>query len=127
MIWKLKHCLYGLKDGARQFYLSVKDELSNLSFVTCSIEPAMLYLKLNEKLKGKICCHVDDFLHAGDKYFDKAMNRLRQRFFAGKEAEGNFSYIGFEIQQDEKGITLDHSNYMKKLRTVDLDPKKLSE
>lgn len=27
IIWKLKHGLYGLKDGTRQFYKSVKDEL----------------------------------------------------------------------------------------------------
>ena len=25
--WKLKHGLYGLKDGARQFFISVKEEL----------------------------------------------------------------------------------------------------
>ena len=29
-IWKLKHGLYGLKDGARQFYMSVCDELHKL-------------------------------------------------------------------------------------------------
>ena len=28
-IWKLKHGLYGLKDGARQFYESVREELIN--------------------------------------------------------------------------------------------------
>ena len=27
IIWKLKHGLYGLKDGARQFFISVKEEL----------------------------------------------------------------------------------------------------
>ena len=27
MIWKLKHGLYGLKDGARQFFISVKKKL----------------------------------------------------------------------------------------------------
>ena len=31
-IWKLKHGLYGLKDGARQFYVSVKNELLKLGF-----------------------------------------------------------------------------------------------
>ena len=28
IIWKQKHCLFGLKDDARQFYLSVNEELS---------------------------------------------------------------------------------------------------
>ena len=27
IVWKLKHGLYGLKNGARQFYISVKEEL----------------------------------------------------------------------------------------------------
>lgn len=27
IVWKLKHGLYGLKDGARQFFLRVKEEL----------------------------------------------------------------------------------------------------
>lgn len=65
------------------------------------------------------------FLHAGDETFDQAMNLFRERFFAGKVAEGNFSYIGFEIKQDKTGITLDHTNYMKKLRSVELDPKRI--
>ena len=30
IVWKLKHGLYGLKDGARQFYRSVKEELLRL-------------------------------------------------------------------------------------------------
>ena len=37
IIWKLKHGLYGLKDGARQFYLSVKDELLKLGCKMCDL------------------------------------------------------------------------------------------
>ena len=40
VIWKLKHGLYGLKDGARQFYESVKEELINLGFIQCKLDPA---------------------------------------------------------------------------------------
>ena len=43
MIWKLKHGLYGLKDGARQFYDSVKEELL-LSPYPCFI--SLLYLDI---------------------------------------------------------------------------------
>lgn len=46
MIWKLKHCLYGLKDGAGQFYLSVKEDLHKLGFEQCSVDPAI------EKMEG---------------------------------------------------------------------------
>ena len=37
MIWKLKHGLYGLKDGARQFFISVKEELLKLGFRSSNI------------------------------------------------------------------------------------------
>ena len=36
MIWKLKHGLYELKDGARQFFISVKEELLKLGFKQCT-------------------------------------------------------------------------------------------
>lgn len=29
-VWKLRHGLYGIKDGVRQFYMSVRDELLSL-------------------------------------------------------------------------------------------------
>ena len=64
-IWKLKHGLYGLKDGARQFYLSVKDELLRLGCKISELDPAMFWLHNSGKLSGIICCHVDDVLHAG--------------------------------------------------------------
>ena len=41
VIWKLKHGLYGLKDGARQFFLSVKDELTNLGCTQLNLDPAI--------------------------------------------------------------------------------------
>ena len=61
-IWKLKHGLYGLKDGALHFYLSVKDELLRLGCKMSELDPAMFFLRNSSKLSGIICCHVDDFL-----------------------------------------------------------------
>ena len=69
IIWKLRHSLYGLKDGARQFYESVKEELLKLGFTECKLDPAVLYIQEDKKLRGVICCHVDDFFHEGDQFF----------------------------------------------------------
>ena len=41
IIWKLRHGLYGPKDGARQFYESVKEELLKLGFTQCKLDPAV--------------------------------------------------------------------------------------
>ena len=41
IIWKLKHGLYGLKDEARRFFISVKEELLKLDYQVsiCSLIP----------------------------------------------------------------------------------------
>ena len=112
-IWKLQHCLYGLKDGARQFFMSVQEELLKLGCIQCDLDPAMFYLKKNGQLKGIICCHVDDFLHAGDEQLDHIMSKLRQRFSAGKVEGKCFSYIGFKVAQKDSGkltIQVTHKN-----------------
>ena len=80
LIWKLKHGLYGLKDGARQFYESVKEELMKLGFTQCKLDPAAFYVQKDSRLRGMICCHVDDFLHGGDEYFELLMNKLEKDF-----------------------------------------------
>ena len=108
-MWKLKHGLYGLKDGARQFYRSVKGELLKLWCKISEMDPAMFYLHKGNKLSGIACCHVDDFLHAGEEHFDNIMISLRKRFVAGKVEERNFNNIGFRITQDRNGIILDQS------------------
>jgi hypothetical protein len=84
IIWKLKHCVYGFNDGARQFYQSVKEELINLGCKQANLDPALFYLYTDGKLNEFICCHVDDFLHAENEQFDAIMDKLRLRFVAGK-------------------------------------------
>ena len=126
IIWKLKHGLYGLKDGARQFYESVKDELLKLGFSQCKLDPALFYIQENRKLRGILCCHVDDFLHAGDKSFEKVMVKLRERFSAGKVEEKSFTYIGFKVQQYSNKVILDHSDYIENIKNTVLEPKRAS-
>ena len=122
-MWKLKHGLYGLKDGARQFYISVKEELLKLGCKISEMDPAMFYLHKGVKLSGTVCCHADDFLHAGEEHFDNIMISLRKRFVAGKVEERNFNYIGFRITQDKNGIILDQSRYVDNIENKAIDPK----
>ena len=84
------------KDGARQFYESVKEELMNLGFIQCKLDPAVFYIKEDKKLRGVICCHVDDFLYAGDQFFERLMNKLRVRFSAGIVEEKHSNTLDLE-------------------------------
>lgn len=126
-IWKLKHGLYGLKDGARQFYLSVKDELINLGCKQSKLDPAMFTLMHGKSIEGVICCHVDDFLHAGSDVFESMMEKLRNRFLAGKIEKEEFAYIGFNITQNSNGIQLDHSKFINKLNQIRIEPSRASQ
>lgn len=127
-IWKLERCLYGLNDGARQFYLSVKDELIHLGCTQSSLDPALFYMKKDNHLIGMVCCHVDDFLHAGEKCFDKhVMFELRKRFLAGKIEANHFKYVGFNILQDKSGIIIDQSDYIKNMENGVISPQRATE
>jgi len=127
LIWKLRHGLYGLKDGARQFYLSVHNELTSLGCTQLKFDPAVFIMIKNGHLTGIICSHVDDFLHAGDESFEITMQKLRKRFIAGKIEEGDFQYIGFRMMQGDYGIRLDHSRYMENLEHTHLEPDRTSQ
>ena len=127
LIWKLKHGLYGLKDGARQFYESVREELMKLGFTQCRLDPALFYVHKDNRLRGIICCHVDDFLHAGDELFEALMEKLRGRFSAGKVEEKEFRYIGFKVKQCENRVILDHSEYIERMKNETVDPKRATD
>ena len=87
--------------------------------------PAMFFLQKGDKLSGIVCCHVEDFFHAGDDHFERIMNSLRKRFVAGKVEERNFNYIGFRITQDKNGIVLDQSRYVESIENKAIDSKRV--
>ena len=127
-IWKLRRCLYGLNDAARKFYDSVVMELKSLGCVQSRCDPALFYFKKNSKLCGLLVSHIDDFLHAGNATFDtEVMEKLRCRFVAGKLVDSDFSYVGFHIKQDAHSITLDQSEYVKKLDRPSIEPQRMLE
>lgn len=60
------------------------------------LDLAVFFVQENNRLKGIICCHVDDFLHSSDKFFDKMIEELRSRFYAGKLEKEIFKHKGLK-------------------------------
>ena len=52
MIWKLRRCLYGLNDAAKQFYGSVHTTLLKIGCGQSSIDPALYYYIRNNETHG---------------------------------------------------------------------------
>ena len=118
-VWKLKRCLYGLNDGPRQFYLSVVEFLKDLRCHISTVDPSVFFYRNLGGLDGVIVTHVDDFLHAGNDTFDKEiMQKLKNRFTPGKVDQDSFDYVGFRINQDDRGITIDMNKYVKDAANV---------
>jgi len=126
-IWKLNHCLYGLNDAARQFYQSVRETLLSIGCQQSIHDPAVFTLRKDGRLLGVVGCHIDDFLHTGDTEFDcLVMDKLRERFLAGRVDDKTFTYVGFGIKQCSDGIKLDQSDYVENLENVALSPERES-
>ena len=114
VIWKLKKCLYGLNDGARNFYLSVREKVTDLGCFVSTVDPSLFYYHNKDgSLAGVLITHVDDFLHAGNQVFnEEVILPLKRHFVAGSQAEGHFRYVGFDVSQDEYGIQLSMDHYV---------------
>ena len=124
-LWKLKVALYGLDDASLQFFFKCKEELLKLGCKQSTHDPA-LFFKMNSsnEMIGIIVLHVDDFLHAGNKLFEETVSdRLADVYTMGKVEEKKFTYVGFDIEQKEEGITIDQNHYAReKIEIITIDP-----
>lgn len=120
-LWKLLHCLYGLNDAARQFYISVEECLIAAGCRKSKLDPALFTFHVDNQLHGLFVCHVDDFSHGGTEHFNNKIigGGVQSRFKVGSSGEGSFEYIGFNLIQDSDGsIILDQSEYVKDMENV---------
>ena len=69
MLLETPSVLYGLKDGACQLYMSVRDELLRLGCSQSKMDLAMFTKENGNILTDILCCHVDSFLHAEEMKF----------------------------------------------------------
>ena len=122
-IWRLKKTLYGLNDGSRQYYLSVREFLISCGCEVSSVDPSVFFYMHAGELSGVIVSHVDDFLHSGSHLFnEKVMEPLRQRFIAGKVEAAEFKYVGFAVRQGSDGIQLNMDEYIDGIHLTKITP-----
>ena len=127
-LWLLLKCLYGLKDASRKWYLRVVKKLKELDFKTSHYDSGLFYLVKDGELIGIIALHVDDFLHAGNQFFnEQIMPQVLSCFKVGKSESRDFLYTGFHMKQSEDGVTIDQDRYIKNVTIPAIDLQQLKD
>ena len=123
-LWKLKKTVYGLKDAAREWFLSLKAVLLRIGLIQSRVDSAIFFQKEAEELKGVLCIHVDDILWGGDESFKRdIIDSLRDHFEIGNEEKGNFKFLGVHVNSnvEEEYIILDQNQYIGEVRKMKVD------
>ena len=128
-LWRLKKCLYGLRDASKKWYEKVRDRLEKLGFKKSDYDSGFFFFH-NEKgeLEGMIGVHVDDFISCGTERFNKEiLPKVLEAFQIGKSESNSFLYTGFMLKQDNQGITLDQEKYVEGVKIPHLEAKRMSQ
>ena len=114
-VYKLKKALYGLRQAPRAWNVKLNGILQELDFRRCSKEPS-LYRKDKKNDVLIVVVYVDDLLVTGSSYqdiheFKKDMSKRFEMSDLGKLTY----YLGIEVHQHEKGISLCQDRYATKI------------
>ena len=114
MLWQLEVPLYGLNDASLQFYFKCREQLLELGCQQSTVDPGLFFICDRNNILIEISgTHVDDFLHAGNEEFNrKVVQKLLQIFQMGKTVSKSFTFVGFDLTQQEDGtVKVYQSNF----------------
>ena len=122
-LWRLKKCLYGLNDAAREWYLKVKETVEHLQGQRSLLDQAVFFWKnSNGDLRGYCATHVDDFILSGTaEFLEMFINGIKKRFTVSSEMDTFFKYVGIEIMQLEDYISLTQVSYINDLEQTNME------
>ena len=125
-LWKLRKCLYGLKDASRNWYKKVESKLEKAGFVKSYHDESLFYLTRNGQLIGIIGVHVDDFISCGTPEFcNKILPKVLSAFQIGKLESHKFLYTGFNVVKRDNKVTLDQKDYISRIEIPILNAERL--
>ena len=125
-VWRLQKSVYGLNDAARAWYQTLKMKLLDLNVDMNSLDQAFFHFTSKSVLHGVMCIHVDDILFAGTTVFmHSVMNPLMNSLKIGSTDERSFKYIGVNIEQKEKLIMINQTDYVSSLEPVFISKERL--
>ena len=129
LVWRLKRCIYGLKDAPRAWYERVEQELRRLGGRRSVFDEAM-FLWFDDKLMliGMLISHVDDFVYTGTvDWLHRVMGALMLKFKISAHCKGSFKYIGLNVVQTSWSVQVDQQKYVGNLKEICLAPERIKQ
>ena len=116
-LWKLRKTVYGLKDAAKAWYNKVVKVLKELGGERSRLELNVFFWKKEDRLRGILCSHVDDFCYGGDEDFlEEIIGNLKEKLKVGEEESKSFKYIGVTVEQKEDRIVVNQWRYVDSMK-----------
>ena len=128
-VWKLKRCIYGLKEVPRAWYKRVRREMLKLGGSLSKYDNAIyLWHSKTGELEGMLISHVDDFAFGGsEEWYAKVIRKIKLIFKISTSAQGTFKYVGINVVEKSDCIEIDQGTYIRNLETVKLTRERMQE
>ena len=125
IIWKLSKPLYRLGDSARRWYVTLREHLKSMNCKISILDKSLFLYYEGNKLQGIIVTHVDDLLHCGTTRFKNSVVRsIHNTFKISRNNSGIFTYLGWNVVQSKKVISVDQRNYASAIKPVEISTSK---
>jgi hypothetical protein len=114
-VLKLHKALYGLHQTPRAWNLKLDEKLNMLGFIKCNADHA-IYCRGEKGERLIVGVYVDDLLITGSSL--KSIDRFKKEMvivFRMSDLDLLTYYLGIEVHQTDKGISLCQQSYTKKI------------
>ena len=123
-ITKVRRACYGLVDAPLEGYRSICSFFQKLNLRRCWSDPCCWILERDEKLRGIISAHVDDFLFSGrtdDPVWQGVEAAIKQEFRWSDWEENQFTQCGVQITREPDGsYTLNQKHYAEEIPYINI-------
>jgi hypothetical protein len=109
-VWRLHKAIYGLRQAAHAWHVTLTTELAKYGFTPCLTDPC-LFIKRQCDTFTFILVYVDDMLIGGEYPDVLAVIEQLAQSFKIKNLGVAYHFLGFLIHRDEYGIRLSQEQY----------------
>ena len=100
-VWILEKSVYGLRSAPKEWWLTLMTALIDIGFRQSQQDLALFTFEEDDKVIGAMAIHVDDVLATGSDAFNRALDRVEQRFHTRGRAINTFTHLGLQYSRGQ--------------------------